>query len=120
MPSAPLILVVEDNYDVRITIARFLEDSGYRLALANEATVGTAILRATRPALVITDVVMRGGSGIEIANLAHAMSVLVLLMSGEPVAIQQHMGGPFPFLRKPFRFAELEAKVEEIIGARRS
>ncbi len=40
MPTAPLILVVEDDYDIRILIAKFLEELGYRLALANERSVG--------------------------------------------------------------------------------
>jgi len=116
MPNAPLILVVEDDYDVRITIARFLEELGYRLVLANEVSVGANILRATRPILVITDMKMRGGSGLELAKLAYALGVPALLISGEPATLLEHGDGPMPFLQKPFRLAELAARIEEIIG----
>ena len=44
------------------------------------------------------------------------MGIPVLLISGDPVAISDHQGKDIPFLRKPFRLAELERKVEAIIG----
>lgn len=116
MPTAPLILVVEDDYEIRILIAQFLEGKGYRLALANERSVGAEIMRATRPVLLIADVRLRGGNGDDLAKLAHTMDIPVLLVSGEPVAIRDHRGGTIPFLRKPFRLAELERQVEALIG----
>jgi DNA-binding NtrC family response regulator len=116
VPNAPLILVVEDDYDVRILIAKCLEGLGYRLALANERSVGAEILEATRPVLLIADVRLRGGNGDDLAKLAHSLNIPVLLISGEPVAMQDHHGGIIPFLHKPFRLAELERQVEAIIG----
>jgi two-component system, OmpR family, response regulator len=116
MPTAPLILVVEDDYDIRILIAKFLEELGYRLALANERSVGAEIMRATRPHLLITDVRLRGGNGDDLAKLARASDIPVLLISGEPVAIHYHQGGSIPFLHKPFRLAELQRTVEGLIG----
>jgi DNA-binding response OmpR family regulator len=116
VPNAPLILVVEDDYDVRILIAKFLEDIGYRLALANERSVGAEIMRATRPVLLIADVRLRGGNGDDLAKLAHAMGIPVLLISGEPVAIRDHDGRDIPFLHKPFRLDDLRRAVEAIIG----
>jgi DNA-binding response OmpR family regulator len=116
MPTAPLILVVEDDYDVRILIAKFLEGLGYRLALANEKSVGAEIMRATRPILLIADVRLRGGNGDDLAKLANTMNIPVLLISGEPVAIRDHEGRNVPFLHKPFRLAELERQVAALIG----
>jgi DNA-binding NtrC family response regulator len=116
MPTAPLILVVEDDYDVRILIAKFLEGLGYRLALANERSVGAEIMRATRPVLLIADVRLRGGNGDDLAKLAHSLNIPVLLISGEPVAMSKYGSGNIPFLYKPFRLAELARTVEAIIG----
>jgi DNA-binding response OmpR family regulator len=116
MPKAPLILVVEDDYDVRILIAKFLEGLGYRLALANERSVGAEIMRATRPVLLIADVHLRGGNGDDLAKLAHSLNIPVLLISGEPGAMAKYGGGNIPFLHKPFRLAELARAVEAIIG----
>jgi two-component system, OmpR family, response regulator len=116
MPDKPLIVVVEDDYDICTVIGKFLGDQGYRLALANERSVGADILQATRPVLLIADVRLRGGNGDELAKLAHGMDVPALLISGEPVAILDHRGAAIPFLQKPFRLAELAQKVEAIIG----
>jgi two-component system, OmpR family, response regulator len=116
MPTAPLILVVEDDRDIRVLIAEFLETRGYRLALANERSVGAAILRSTRPALLIADVRLRGGNGDDLAKLAHSMNIPALLISGEPVAIHDYQGRDIPFLHKPFRLAELERQIEALIG----
>ena len=116
MPNAPLVLVVEDDYDVRVVIAKFLEEQGYRLAVANERSTGAEIMRATHPALLIADVRLRGGNGNDLAKLAGAMDIPVLLISGEPVAIEQH-GDNATFLQKPFRLAALEEKIKELIGS---
>src|SRR5689334_10706489 len=116
MPTAPLILVVEDDRDIRVLIAGFLETRGYRLALANERSVGAEIMEATRPVLLIADVRLRGGNGDDLAKLADTMNIPVLLISGEPVAIRDHQGRDIPFLHKPFRLAELERHVEALIG----
>ncbi len=73
-------------------------------------------MRATRPHLLVTDVRLRGGNGDDLAKLAHALDVPVLLISGEPVAIRDHHGGDIPFVHKPFRLAELRRVVEALIG----
>jgi DNA-binding NtrC family response regulator len=116
MSDAPLIIVVEDDRAVRDLIGQSLEAKGYRLALANERSVGAEILEATRPVLLIADVRLRGGNGDDLAKLAQSMNVPVLLISGEPVAMEKHHGGTIPFLHKPFRLVELERTVEAIIG----
>ena len=116
MPNAPLILVVEDDRAVRVLIAQCLESKGYRLALANERSVGAEILEATRPVLLIADVRLRGGNGDDLAKLAQSMNIPVLLISGEPVAVWDHRDSDIPFLHKPFRLAELELEVEALIG----
>jgi DNA-binding response OmpR family regulator len=116
MPDAPLILIVEDEADLRTLLLNAVEQYGYRVAAANERSTGAEILRATRPNLLIANVKLRGGNGNDLGKLAHSMGVPVLLISGERTAIIQNENGPIPFLRKPFRLAELKAKLEELIG----
>ena len=73
-PTAPagrgqLILIVEDEGPVRAIAARALADAGYRVLEAESGAMAIELLRqtATRPALVLTDVVMPGMSGSELA-----------------------------------------------------
>ncbi len=115
MPMAPLVLVVEDDSEVRGLIAEFLDQCGYRIAAANERSVGEAILRNTRPALMISDVMMRGGDCFGLLRIAEEMGVKVLLISGEPHRVERLEGGPLPFLHKPFRLADLQREVKRLL-----
>jgi PAS domain S-box-containing protein len=64
-----LILIVEDEAPVRAIAARVLADVGYRVLEAESGAMAIELLRRSpdRPALVLTDVVMPGMSGSELA-----------------------------------------------------
>jgi DNA-binding response OmpR family regulator len=117
MPG-PLILVVEDDQEICSVIGEFLKGLGYEIALANDRAAGERILLDSRPALLIADVVLQGGSSGLVA-IARQMDVPVLLMSGEPLAIERLEGGPMPFLHKPFRLADLERELTQLLPAYR-
>ena len=118
MPTAPLVLVVEDDFEVQGLIAEFLNQCGYRIAVANELSVGEAILRNTQPALMIADVRVRGGECFGLLRIAEGMGVKVLLISGEPQSVERLEGGPLPFLHKPFRLADLQREVKRLLKPR--
>jgi two-component system, OmpR family, response regulator len=115
MPG-PLILVVEDDPDICPVIGEFLEGLGYQIALATDRAAGERILLDNRPALLIADVVLQGGSS-GLADIARQMDVPVLLISGEPLTIERLEGGAMPFLHKPFRLADLEREVARLLPA---
>jgi two-component system OmpR family response regulator len=115
MSDRPVILIVEDDSEIRTLIAEFLEDCGYRVASANERDPGADIMRALRPSLVIADVKLRGGNGNDLAGLARAMDIPILLISGDPNTIERRQGDGAEFMAKPFRLAELQAKVKEMV-----
>ena len=85
----PLILIVEDDADVCTMLCTFLEDMQHRVAIANEYSTGAEILKKLNPALLIADVMLQGGNGNDLARLARAKNVPVLLMSGEPKSIER-------------------------------
>jgi len=112
------ILVVEDDELVRRFVQRALSDAGFDVCTAVDGSHAMDIVR-TRGAeldLVLTDVVMPGLTGPELAErLAHvAPETPVLFMSGYVDdsflgASLQH--DPDHLLRKPFSAAELRRKV---------
>ncbi len=65
-----LILIVEDDGPVRAIAARTLADVGYRVLEAESGAMAIELLRRSvdRPVLVLTDVVMPGMSGSELAT----------------------------------------------------
>lgn len=109
------ILIVDDEPEVRLVVAEFLEDFGYRVLQADGGAQALCRLHEN-PAvqLLITDIRMPEMSGIELADLATEQNpdLKVILVSGYFVAQQVHRR----FLRKPFRMKELEAAVRAELG----
>ena len=116
--SPPLILVVEDELDVRGLIVMALEQRQFRVVGTNDGNVGGEIMRAMRPDLVIADVKLRAGNGNELAKLAQTLDLRILLISGDPAAIERNTSGPVPFLEKPFRLALLDRMLDELLRPR--
>ena len=111
-PPPPLILVVEDDADVCTVLCTFLEDIQHHVAVANNLSTGAEILEKLNPDLLIVDIMLQGGNGNDLARLARAKNIPVLLMSGEPQSIERLQEENAPFLQKPFRLSELEQWVK--------
>lgn len=114
------LLIVEDNDDVRKTIAALLRTLGYTVLEAGHPQDALRLAAMTPPDLLITDVILPEMRG---AELARALSVMypemkVLFISGytENTIIDQGELKPgVEFLAKPFTMAQLSAKVKQIL-----
>jgi len=117
------ILVVEDDQRLRAMLCRTLSEHGYHVIQA--ATPSEALAQAAgraAPALVLTDVILPEGNGVELAReLAHRWGgVPVLFISG--YAGEHLAGDALPpgarFLPKPFTPEVLLAAVREALRTR--
>jgi CheY-like chemotaxis protein len=115
-PTAPLVLIVEDDHDVRMLFVTVIKQLGYRVAGASNRSAGAELMRVLRPDLVVADVHLRDGDGDDLAKLARTMNIPILLVSGEPTAIRDHQDGGIPFLQKPFHMSELQVVVVAMVG----
>jgi len=117
------VLVVEDDEVVRGATTRILSAAGY--AVAQAASAAEALERVERLDdldLVISDVVMPGESGFELARRARELrpGAQILLMSGyTPTAMARHGidGEVVRLLAKPVSRPDLLAAVEELVGS---
>jgi PAS domain S-box-containing protein len=115
------VLVVEDNVDVREMITDVLSHLGYAVLVASTGPEALAILRQDASVqLLLSDVVLPGGvSGLELARAARELSpeLKVLLTSGYVAekTKAELMRSEFPLISKPYRPAELAAKLEEVL-----
>ena len=120
------ILLVEDDAAVRGLARRLLEGAGYVVV---EADGGDEALELTshgglKPDLLLTDIVLPGLSGRDLARrlVAEMPGLLVLLMSGytdDIIARQGSLGPGEHFLQKPFVPRVLLQKVRETLRAAR-
>jgi PAS domain S-box-containing protein len=118
-----VVLVVEDNVDLRGYAVSAVRSFGYRAIAAPGAKTALRLLE-TRPdiALLFTDIVLKDGlSGVQLADMARRRrpDLRVLLTSGylgdRAVAERAVQPGTFT-IAKPFRAADLGRKLAEIFG----
>jgi CheY-like chemotaxis protein len=116
------ILLVEDEAVVRQLVAEILETSGYSVLPAGDGPSALEILRRHNGTvdLLVTDVVMPGMSGPEVATAVTAMrpGTQVLYISGYTDQAIGHHGVLEPgiaFLQKPFSADDLARKVRHVL-----
>jgi CheY-like chemotaxis protein len=81
------ILVVDDAAMVRMVTRRMLESGGYAVIEAADATEALRIFEQERPRLVVSDVVMPGMRGPELARALRAIGPGVAVILVKPFAI---------------------------------
>jgi two-component system cell cycle sensor histidine kinase/response regulator CckA len=115
------ILLVEDEDLLRTLAKRVLVSCGYRVFDAASPSEAIAVVRR-RPAidLLVTDVVMPGRSGVELAQQLRAMvpGLKVLYMSGYTFDSIMHQGvlpSDVEFLQKPFTAQLLTSRVRAVL-----
>jgi PAS domain S-box-containing protein len=124
--GAETVLLVEDEPIVRRLVAEILESNGYSVLQAADGPSAFELLRRHTGELdlLVTDVVMPGMSGPDVAGAVAAMrpGTHVLYISGYTDSAIDHHGVLEPgiaFLQKPFSADELARKVREVLdGAR--
>lgn len=122
-PHAPwqaCLLLVDDEELVRASTAESLRDLGYDVAEAGSAAEALAKVRAgLRPDALITDHMMPGMTGADLAGIVRARlpGLPVLLITGYAnLGADQAQG--LDVLAKPFRLADLARRVSRLLEER--
>ena len=116
-----VILYVEDNDYIRESFAELLASAGRRIVCVADSAGARAALREQSVNLLMTDVNLPDGSGLDVAReaLRQNPGLPVIVCSGNDLRdVAQSLGPTAHPLTKPFDLDELEALVERL--ARRS
>jgi CheY-like chemotaxis protein len=118
-----VILVVDDDPVVRGLVCKMLSHKGYDTvqAASGEEAVVAFDRNLEKLSLVISDVIMPGMCGIQLARCLQqkAPSIPVLLMTAFVyIDLSSQFRNPPPVLSKPFSAAALYTKAEELMAAR--
>ncbi len=122
--EAPTVLVVEDNADVRAHVRAGLAPD-YRVEEARDGAEALARVRAARPDLVLSDImmpVMDGAALCRILKADDALSdlpvILLTARAGEAERVKGLHLGADDYVEKPFSMDELKARIENLIAGR--
>ena len=117
-----LILVVDDESDVRETMEDHLTAYGYKIMTAASAEAALEILERSAVDLILTDVHMRGMSGVELcarlkgeARFQFTPIVLVTAHTDLEARVAGLAAGADDFFAKPVEFAELRTRVAVLL-----
>lgn len=111
------IVIIDDDSDLCELITNAFS-SEYEMQATTRAEDALSFVEELRPAIVILDINLPNGDGLQLCQQISAKDkALVLLVSGENTLerrLQAYENGGADFLAKPFRIQELRAKIEAL------
>ena len=126
------ILVVDDDPAVQMTIRLLLERAGHDVEVAGDGKKGIAAFEADDFDLLFLDIFMPGMDGLETMRHVHRLrpAMPIIVISGRPLVADEGSQpdflamaiklGAISSLPKPFRPADLLAKVESCLARDRN
>jgi len=120
MPEKNRILVLDDDRGHAEAAAESLDRAGYQCTVATSGTEGLKLLEQDAYDVVLTDLVMRDVSGIDIVRRARRASpeTEVIVMTGYPsyeTALEAMDEGAYDYLNKPIDLNILRAKIRKAL-----
>ncbi len=126
-PRTPTILVIDDNEDNRVSLRLLLEGEGYSVTTAADGFSGLQQIRQAPPDLILSDLLMPGIDGIELArriradkSLGFIPIILVTSPRENSDKVKALDSGADDILVKPIQRLELSARVRALLKLKQS
>ena len=122
----PVILVVEDDDDIRELVAFSLEEEGYRVEQAADGLRGQEMAETIKPDLIILDLMLPGRDGLSVCrelnkHAAESIPCPILMLTARGEEMDRIIGfeyGADDYVVKPFNIRELMLRVRAILRRR--
>jgi two-component system, NtrC family, nitrogen regulation response regulator NtrX len=117
------IWVIDDEVGIRELLSEILEDEGYLVRLAENATAARALRANGAPGLALLDIWMPDSDGVSLLKewkAAGQLTFPVIMLSGHAsveTAVEATRIGAFDFLEKPIGLQKLMASVNRALKA---
>ncbi|HEY8370788.1 MAG TPA: response regulator [Thermodesulfobacteriota bacterium] len=122
----PRVVIVEGEAGIAPMLRAALEPAGYELMVASSvAEARTALSDARPPALVLVDVALPDGDGLEVCRLAQARwPTRPIIVCTAEASTEMHaravLAGASAYLARPFDRDALLALVDQLLDRKRS
>ena len=119
MTAPHSILVVEDETSIASFVAAYLRNAGYSVETAATAQGALSALASDAPALIVLDLNLPDGDGIELCRrIRKGSDVPILMLTARDEDIDKIIGlevGADDYMTKPFNPRELVARVKSVL-----
>lgn len=122
----PVILVVEDDDDIRELVAFSLEEEGYKVEQAADGLRGLEMAEELGPDLIVLDLMLPGKDGLSVCrelnrHAGDSLPVPILMLTARGEEIDRIIGfeyGADDYVVKPFNIRELMLRIRAILRRR--
>jgi DNA-binding response OmpR family regulator len=124
MADSKMVLIVDDEPDIRTFLADLLTTQGYRCAWAESGPAALAQIGHLRPDVVLLDIMMPGLSGLETLRLIRERDdidpavIMISCLSHPNTTVRAMDEGADHFVVKPFRITEITETVNRALRER--
>ncbi|NQT32141.1 MAG: response regulator transcription factor [Candidatus Omnitrophica bacterium] len=122
--GAKKILIIEDDQGYALMLQKLLVEKGYNVLLVYDTVFGTRAARTEKPDLVILDIGLPGGGGLNVlenlrmSTFTSNLPVIILSATSEEETKQKAFDkGAIEYIEKPFSIPDLLKVVSDIVGA---
>jgi len=117
------ILVVDDEPAIQDAVAWWLRNDGHDVRTAGDGEEAVTLMAGGRFDLLISDIIMRGLSGIDLLRKARALHprmpvVLITAYATVETAVEALREGASDYVLKPFKFDDLRFRVQHLLEQR--
>lgn len=116
---ADVIMVVEDEDNIRANVAEFLQTEGYDTILAKDGEEALRLFEQQPPDLVILDLMLPKVDGLEVCKkLRQNSAVPIIMVTARNEEIDKLLGlelGADDYITKPFSLRELKARIKAVM-----
>src|SRR5271154_3596482 len=120
MATEPLVLLIEDDSELRTVVGRGLCEEGFRVETAASGAESLDRMRSVEPDVLVVDIGLPDTDGRDLCQAlrARGFQAPVLFLTARDALVDRIAGfdaGGDDYLAKPFAFVELVARLQALV-----
>jgi DNA-binding response OmpR family regulator len=125
--GTPLVLVADDEEDIRALVAFRLQRAGYEVITAADGAEALTLATTRLPDLIVLDMMMPKATGLEVTRSLRAQDstkeipvILLTARAQEADVASGFEAGADDYVKKPFSPMDLQQRVQSLLGRKPS
>jgi DNA-binding response OmpR family regulator len=121
---AKTILIVDDEPNIVVSLEFLMKREGFDVAIAADGESALAAIEASKPDLILLDIMMPGKDGYEVCRQIRAtpdwQTIKIVMVSAKSRDTEIAKGlalGADAYITKPFSSKELAQQVKQLLGS---